>query len=329
MAKDRRCLDDQSWEVAAMASAETVMAVYSDREDKGLESRMRSKDSCPVWGEGAGKVPDGNSPTPYSTACPVRGGGGWKSAHGVTRQPPTPPRGRFRARGRCPALPGRDARALGGVCADAASGQDPPDRVWPLRGGPARPARARQTGDLLLPGVHLHLRAIPPGHLPAPAEKSHRPHAGDPAEGQGRTAAAHASADPRPGALADAGGQRLLCLSCGANEPPCPHGHPRPCDRPVAALAAAAQPDRPAHMGADGEVGRCLAPPTAPPSPLAECTLRRQTPKVGAECPNWARSDLCGGRSVMGVPTAINAASSSNLRAFSVETRSSVSSQAG
>src|SRR5829696_9825427 len=31
----------------------------------------------------------------------------------------------------------------------------------------------------------------------------------------------------------------------------------------------------------------------------------RQTPKVGAECPNRARSDLCGGRSVMGVPTAI------------------------
>src|SRR3954454_11014453 len=75
MAKDRRCLDDQSWEVAAMASAETVMAVYSDREDKGLESRMRSKDSCPVWGEGAGKVPDGNSPTPYSTARPDLCGG--------------------------------------------------------------------------------------------------------------------------------------------------------------------------------------------------------------------------------------------------------------
>src|SRR4051794_22034807 len=58
-------------------------------------------------------------------------------------------------------------------------------------------------------------------------------------------------------------------------------------------------------MGADGEGGRGLAPPTAPPSPLAERTFRRQTPKVGAECPNWARSDLCGGRSVMGVPTAI------------------------
>src|SRR3954464_15279702 len=76
MAKDRRCLDDQSWEVAAMASAETGMAVYSDREDNGLESRMRSKDSCPVWGEGAGKVPDGNSPTPYSTSRTVLGARG-------------------------------------------------------------------------------------------------------------------------------------------------------------------------------------------------------------------------------------------------------------
>src|SRR3954465_13708006 len=79
MAKDRRCLDDQCWEVAIMASAGTVMAVYSDREDKGLESRMRSKDSCPVWGEGAGKVPDGNSPTPYSTARPFWEGGGVRS----------------------------------------------------------------------------------------------------------------------------------------------------------------------------------------------------------------------------------------------------------
>src|SRR3954447_7939885 len=37
---------------------------------------MRSKDSCPVWGEGAGKVPDGNSPTPYSTSRTVLGARG-------------------------------------------------------------------------------------------------------------------------------------------------------------------------------------------------------------------------------------------------------------
>jgi len=32
---------------------------------------------------------------------------------------------------------------------------------------------------------------------------------------------------------------------------------------------------------------------------------RRYTPEVGAVCPNWARTDLCGGRAVMRVPTAI------------------------
>ena len=37
-----------------MASAETVMAVYSDREDKVLESRMRSKTMSGL-GRGAGK----------------------------------------------------------------------------------------------------------------------------------------------------------------------------------------------------------------------------------------------------------------------------------
>ena len=34
--------------------------------------------------------------------------------------------------------------------------------------------------------------------------------------------------------------------------------------------------------------------------------LCRQIPKVGAECLNWARSDLCGGRPAMDVPTANN-----------------------
>lgn len=38
---------------------------------------------------------------------------------------------------------------------------------------------------------------------------------------------------------------------------------------------------------------------------MAGCSLRRQSPKVGAECLNRARSVLCGGRPAMGVPTAI------------------------
>jgi len=60
-----------------MATAETAMAVTS-REDGALESRMTRKRSCPVWGGGAGKVPQSNSPTPYSTSCPVWGEGAGK-----------------------------------------------------------------------------------------------------------------------------------------------------------------------------------------------------------------------------------------------------------
>ena len=37
-------------------------------------------------------------------------------------------------------------------------GEDPPDRVWPLCRGHTHAARARQTGDLQLPGLHAHLR---------------------------------------------------------------------------------------------------------------------------------------------------------------------------
>ena len=36
----------------------------------------------------------------------------------------------------------------------------------------------------------------------------------------------------------------------------------------------------------------------------------RQTPEVGAVCPNWARTDLCGGCPVTGIPTAITGATS-------------------
>jgi hypothetical protein len=41
------------------------------------------------------------------------------------------------------------------------------------------------------------------------------------------------------------------------------------------------------------------------PSSMAGAALCRQTPEVGAECPNRARSDLCGGCPVTGIPTAI------------------------
>src|SRR5262249_26081888 len=74
--------------------------------------------------------------------------------------------------------------------------------------------------------------------------------------------------------------------------------------RPLAAHAAATQPKGSADMGADDAAGKRLASDTDHPPSLAKHTLRRHTPEVGAVCGKAARTVLCGGRSVMGVPTA-------------------------
>src|SRR6516162_6979746 len=76
-------------------------------------------------------------------------------------------------------------------------------------------------------------------------------------------------------------------------------------DRPLASNAPAPQPEGRLPVGADDETGRRLASRSADPSSLARSALRRQTPKVGAGCSNWARPDPCGGCPAMGIPTAI------------------------
>src|SRR5215469_7672614 len=86
-----------------------------------------------------------------------------------------------------------------------------------------------------------------------------------------------------------------------------------------AAASPSSRARRPAgrhHLGSHGEARRPLAPQTAHPSPLAEPTLCRYPPEVGAGCLNRARPDLGGGHSVMGVPTAISRFSGIWLTAF-------------
>ena len=73
-----------------------------------------------------------------------------------------------------------------------ASGQDPSDRVRPLRGGQPRTTRLEQAGDLQLPRLHLHLRQIAQRRLPLEAQEPRRPHAGEAEGDQGRPAKAHA-----------------------------------------------------------------------------------------------------------------------------------------
>ena len=131
------------------------------------------------------------------------------------------------------------------------------------------------------------------------------PYAGKVASHQTGTAAAHASANPRTGKVAEAGRHRLLQLSRSADKRSDTDRVSLPRHQPMATHATAAKSEGLDDQGTDHAVGQRLAPKTANPSPLARCALCSQTPKAGAVCPNWARTALCGGREVTHVPTAI------------------------
>src|SRR5262245_6277105 len=90
----------------------------------------------------------------------------------------------------------------------------------------------------------------------------------------------------------------LLQLSRSANQRPCTGRVPAPCRRPLAAHAAASQPQGLHHVGTDDAAGGGLAPETDHPSSLAELSLRRHTPKLGAVFGKAARTVLCGGRAM-------------------------------
>ena len=56
--------------------------------------------------------------------------------------------------------------------------------------------------------------------------------------------------------------------------------------RPLASAAVPTQSESQNAMDADDETGRRVSPEAADPSSLAQRAVRRQTPEVGAECPN-------------------------------------------
>jgi hypothetical protein len=104
--------------------------------------------------------------------------------------------------------------------------------------------------------------------------------------------------------MAEAGHNRLLQLPRRADQQRGAQCLSLPSNGSLAPDAPAAKPEGPDDVGADGEAGGGLATEPPHPSSLAEPAVCRQTPEVGAVCGNPACTDLCGGRSVMGVPTA-------------------------
>src|SRR5882757_6601628 len=105
--------------------------------------------------------------------------------------------------------------------------------------------------------------------------------------------------------MVGSGGAWLLPVPRGANQLPATGRVPLSRDGPLASHAAAAQPERLVPVGPHGTAGGSVPAPSAHSSSVAQQALCRQTPQVGARCANRARRDLCGGRPVTGVPTAI------------------------
>ena len=122
---------------------------------------------------------------------------------------------------------------------------------------------------------------------------------------EGRADAAQAPAAPCTREMAGTGGWRFLRLSRRANQLCGLVGLRAPRQESVAARAPAAQPEGSLDVRADGPAGCRLPVQTADPTPMAEHPFCRHTPEVGAVCLNWACTVLCGGRSAMSVPTAI------------------------
>ena len=80
-----------------------------------------------------------------------------------------------------------------------------------------------------------------------------------------------------------------------ADQRACPGRVPAPCHRPLAAHATASQSEGSDDVGADDATGGRVAPETKHPTSLAERSLCRHTPEVGAACGKVARAVLCGG----------------------------------
>jgi site-specific DNA recombinase len=167
-------------------------------------------------------------------------------------------RRRVRARGRRRPVPRGADGAARLLLAHAPSGEDAPDPVRPPRGGRAGSVRPRQAGNLRLPRLHLCVRQVTEGQVPAPAADAPRPHGGEAQGREGGVAATEAPADPCPGCVAGPDDERLLQLPRGADQRSCTQRVPRQGGGPLEAFAPAALPARLHHLGADEEARQRL-----------------------------------------------------------------------
>ncbi len=168
-----------------------------------------------------------------------------------------------------------------------------------------RAARAGQTGDLQLPGLHLHLRHRPPGQVPRQTEDPARPHAAKLKDMKETLRRRMHQPIPETGAWLGQVVRRLLQLPRRTDQQSGHRGVPPPRHGALATRATAGKP-RTKRRGHGSRSSPTTTSPNLASFILGRATLRRHPPEVGAVCGKAARTVLCGGRSAMSVPTAID-----------------------
>ena len=155
--------------------------------------------------------------------------------------------------------------AVRGVCAVAASGQDPPDRVRPPCGGERERRGLGKPETFNFLGFTFICGKSRRGNFLLQAEDPPRPHAGEAQGNQGGTATANASANPRTGEWLRQVVSGFFNYHAVPTNCPRTRGLPTPCHRPLAAHASAAQPEGSARPGS----GSRSWPTTGSPNPAS------------------------------------------------------------
>ena len=192
------------------------------------------------------------------------------------------------------AVLGRPARAVRAVWLGAAPREDAAAGVWAVC-GPAPPARRPgEAGDVRLPGLHAHLReeterTVHGGTADDPAAV-----AGEAQRGEGRAAASPARPNSGGGGVAAVGCQRAPAVLRGPDEWAGPGHVLFPGGATLVPCPEAAQPDRPAQLGADAAAPSALAPPSPHHAPLSSAATWRCHPRQepSAVVPH---AGICGG----------------------------------
>src|SRR4051812_49169534 len=193
----------------------------------------------------------------------------------------------------------------GPVRSGVTGGQDAPNRVWAVRSLEPATAGGEETRDVRLSGLHARVREERKnGPLHGAAQNGTEAHGSEAESHSSAVAPAPPRANGAHGPVAPVGRARLLQRSRGTGQYAHLRDVPATGDSALAAAVAPTRTENPTELGTPGGTSPAVDSLPTHPASVPQRALRRHASEVRAVCGSAARTDLCGGRSAMVVPTA-------------------------